>query len=600
MPNLPPVLVELRASIADFQAKMGVVRAELDKLDAKAATTGDKLATIGKGVTLGLATLVGGIGAAAVHFADQWDQAHARLQASLKAAGTSYGAHQSQIASLDKSMEHYGFTNAQVEDALSHAVVSTQDYGKAQDAVRLAVELAAARHIDLAQATDTVDKALTGNLRPLKQLGIDLPVVASNALKVKQAHDALAVAQDKLNKLLLAHPDAVNAASKAHAQYELALGRVQTAQQKLADLQSAHGQILDALSQRLSGQASAAADTFGGKLAAMRATGEDLLKSIGQKLIPVIQDLINITMTVINWFENHKAVAIALGAVIAGVLTIAVAAFAYKTAVDFATNVGNMAKGIAKVSQEAYAVVAKLLGFGTASTTAGAEIAATGAETEAAGAAMVTAGGEADAAAASFSTAATVAGGALSVLAAGAAAYMGTTALLNATKKSGPGHWVGSAADSVANWLGMGPAQAATGRYQADLTSADIPFLLKIVMGTIVSPGISASDARTQLHALGVGGFAEGGVVPGTGPQVAILHGGELVLSKATVDALGSGGMATIPALASAGAGGGGGGPVQLTVNLVVDGQVLARVLVDDLRQTLLRKQRGLTTLGFI
>src|ERR1039458_1225188 len=55
-----------------------------------------------------------------------------------------------------------------------------------------------------------------------------------------------------------------------------------------------------------------------------KAAVEDLVTEFGQKLLPVITTVISKVAEVVQWFEQHRTAAIALGAVIGGVLTVAI------------------------------------------------------------------------------------------------------------------------------------------------------------------------------------------------------------------------------------------------------------------------------------
>ena len=64
------------------------------------------------------------------------------------------------------------------------------------------------------------------------------------------------------------------------------------------------------------------------KLAAAKAEGQNLMATLGQKLLPVLTKIMDETMKVVHWLEKHKGAAQALGAVIGGVLVVAIAAYA--------------------------------------------------------------------------------------------------------------------------------------------------------------------------------------------------------------------------------------------------------------------------------
>ncbi len=317
----------LTASITDFKAKMADVDVSMRTMTASGGGAFSKMASVGKGALLGVGAVVAVVGAAAIDFGNKLEMSQVQLQAALKASGTSWASVSASVAQTGNAATKYGFTQAQIDSALTQGVISTQNYASAHRNLQIAIQLAAARHIDLASAMQAVDKAATGQLRPLKMLGIDLPVVASNALKVKQAHDALAASQLKALAILNQYPGALSTTSKHHAAYQTALDHVSQAQEHLSLVSNAHVQILDALSKRLSGQASAAANTFEGRIAAVKAQATNLVAQLGMKLIPVLVDVMNVVMKVVNWFEKHKTAAEALGIAVGTVLVAAIGAF---------------------------------------------------------------------------------------------------------------------------------------------------------------------------------------------------------------------------------------------------------------------------------
>jgi hypothetical protein len=75
-------------------------------------------------------------------------------------------------AYVDAQIEH-GFADDEVRASLGQLVGITHDATKAQDLNTIAQDLARAKGIDLATATDIVGKAALGNGKALKSLGID-------------------------------------------------------------------------------------------------------------------------------------------------------------------------------------------------------------------------------------------------------------------------------------------------------------------------------------------------------------------------------------------------------------------------------------------
>ena len=84
----------------------------------------DKLATYGKAALFGLGTSLIAVGGFSLKMADEFEVSHAKLEAALKANGTSFEELRKPIQVADKQMEKFGFTNADVEAALAQFTVS--------------------------------------------------------------------------------------------------------------------------------------------------------------------------------------------------------------------------------------------------------------------------------------------------------------------------------------------------------------------------------------------------------------------------------------------------------------------------------------------
>ena len=348
MSMLPPVFVELQANVSQFTAAMGEARTEMTSVETQGTSSFDKLAGFGKAALFGLGTAAVGVGVLGVEMADKFEQSHAKLETALKNAGSSFDQFSSQIDVAQKSMEAYGYTNAQTQEALANLTTATKDPKKALDDLSLAADLAKYKHIDLADAATAVARASEGNTRALKQLGIDLPVASTNAAQLAKAHDALSAATDKASAFLKVHSDAVDSSSKYHAAYETLLGKVSAAQQAVNDKSSAGTEIMKGLADAIGGQAAAQAETFSGKMQALKATSEDVAKNIGTALIPILEQLALAIKSVIDWFTQHKVIAEALGIVIGTVLVAAIGAYMVKlgqAAVESVINFGKMIAG---------------------------------------------------------------------------------------------------------------------------------------------------------------------------------------------------------------------------------------------------------------
>lgn len=150
-----------------------------------ATTLQGKLGAIGKGVALGA-----GIGAfnllsgAVTGVIDRLDEAHQAFLQDQAGQEQLAGALERNIPNWDgnrQGAEAYaaaqgalGFADDEVRASLGQLVGITHDLTEAQNLNSLAQDLARAKNLDLAQATDIVTKAAQGNGKALKGLGVDV------------------------------------------------------------------------------------------------------------------------------------------------------------------------------------------------------------------------------------------------------------------------------------------------------------------------------------------------------------------------------------------------------------------------------------------
>jgi hypothetical protein len=321
MGTLPPVFVELRANIGEFTAKMGEAKTEIATLEKESASSFAKFKAVGKIAFEAVGVAAVAVGVMAVEMADKFEASHAKLETALKNAGSSYEEYKGQIEATSKSQEKYGYNSAQTEAALATLTTSLQDPKKALDDLSIATDLAKFKGVDLQEASIAVAKAQEGNMKPLKALGIDLPIVASSAAKLATANDKLTAAQEAL-QAVQADP------SSSHAKLVQAQNKVADAQKKVNDLSSAGTDIIKSLSDRVGGQASAASETLGGKIESLKAGMEDLLIKIGLHLTPILLKMIDGLQQAGSWMSKHKDVVLLVAAAIAGPLVAAMIAWA--------------------------------------------------------------------------------------------------------------------------------------------------------------------------------------------------------------------------------------------------------------------------------
>lgn len=324
---LPPILVELKANSREFVAGMKEAQHEVQKLGTESAGHMQKFAAVGKAALFGVAAVAGTVAVGSLEMADKFEKSHAKLVAAVKASGNSMDVWGSQIANANKHMERLGFTNAQSEDTLAKLTIALGDPNKALQVMSTAADLARAKNIDLADAGVMVARAMEGNARALKQMGIDLPINAKSAENLK-------VAQNNLRFATEAYQTQVERLHEKHKVTQADLDTLKTAhdrlkfaQDQVSEAQKGGTLILDALNQRLGGQSQQYTETFAGKVTVLKTQIEDLGVKIGLALIPVLEKAASVTASVVNWFEKHTTVAKILGVAVGTVLVAAISAY---------------------------------------------------------------------------------------------------------------------------------------------------------------------------------------------------------------------------------------------------------------------------------
>lgn len=210
--------------LGPFGDALGAIDEAMGKIAEHGKTVGDVMLGVG-GAMVGV-----GLGLQALGSKDQ--AAHQQLQAAVEATGASYDDYAGKVEQAIKTQEHYGTTANVTQDALRALTQATHDPQKALDLLGTAANVAAAKHEDLNTAATQVGKVYNGNTKLLKEYGVTIDKTTGKTQDGK------------------------------------------TATQALADVTA--------------GQASAAADTFMGKLNGIKAHVEDAAASFGEKYGPAI------------------------------------------------------------------------------------------------------------------------------------------------------------------------------------------------------------------------------------------------------------------------------------------------------------------------
>jgi phage-related protein len=295
----------------------------MDKFEGLNLSTGKIKENVGKSFLAvgGAATVAGTM---ITTMSDKDKIAMRQLQNSVKNAGGNWDEYREKTEEVVKHQEHFGHDAVDTQKALTGLVTKTKDVKGSYENMQVVADLAAQKNISLSAAGAIVGKVMTGNTRTLKQFGISqddvnkaLDTGATKAKMVAQQTALDAVANDKAKIAILKTRDAhiqelisttKNKDEQGKLRDELAKDREARSKlsdnmaqnkSKAADLKKeikdlttgthAGDAATKLLADKLKGQASAAADTFTGKMKAAKARIEDFVGEVGQKVGPALQ-----------------------------------------------------------------------------------------------------------------------------------------------------------------------------------------------------------------------------------------------------------------------------------------------------------------------
>ena len=251
-----------------------------------------------------LAALAGAVGFATKQAADE-QVGIVRLNTALKDNVKGFKGSTVEIEKRIAAQEKLGFSDDAQRDSLAALVVKTKNVAKAQQLQAIAMDLARARGIDLATATDTLIKIQNGQYRALKGLGIAIVPVTTNYDKLVKANKHATDEQKKQAKAL------DDAATKAKA--------------------------LAAIQKATTGQAKAYGDTQAGIGDAIRITFMDVVEDLGGIFLPmvktaslVLRDTIvpairDVVTNVSGWVKANQPLIASIGEFVHGALRVAIA-----------------------------------------------------------------------------------------------------------------------------------------------------------------------------------------------------------------------------------------------------------------------------------
>jgi hypothetical protein len=288
--------------LAPFQGAIDGISNSLDAV----AEHGKSTATTLIGVGAGLA----GIGGALSLVGSKDQQAHQQLQAAVEATGKSYDDYAAKVEAAIKHQENFGHTADETQNALRVLTQATHDPAEALKLLNQTADLAAAKHMDLSSAATQVGRVFNGNTKVLKEYGVEAQKATGTSTQLatasKQAESADAAHATAVQKLAdvqreyagkasltvaeqIRLRDATNKVADTADTATRAHQRLSVMQQTMTTTTQAGAANLQKLADVTKNQASAQADSFGGKLKSLKAHVEDAVAAFGQKWGPAIQ-----------------------------------------------------------------------------------------------------------------------------------------------------------------------------------------------------------------------------------------------------------------------------------------------------------------------
>jgi phage-related protein len=250
---------------------------ELDRAAGKTRSLGKVAGVAGLAIAGGLA-----IGLEkSVKAAMEGQTATARLDSAFKQSGESADKYASQIDKAESSGRALGFTNLDVRDSLGSLEIATKSHTQAIKDLSVAEDIARFKHVDLATASKSLTMAMSGSQRAIKQLGLSIPPVTTHYDALKRSGEDLTTKTGMLDV--------------AHA--------------KLQDKMATSKAVIDAVTQKMHGQAAAFADTAAGGMAKFHAQSEAIQENLGQALLPAVQAVTEKIAAFTGFLSQHTTTA---------------------------------------------------------------------------------------------------------------------------------------------------------------------------------------------------------------------------------------------------------------------------------------------------
>jgi hypothetical protein len=237
MAGIPKVKITFDADFDDLKKGIKGGQGEIESFSDKVTDFGKKAGLAFAAAAGAAAIYAGKLAIDGVKAAIEDEAAQVRLANSLKNAT---GATNDQIKAIEENVLKMslasGVSDEKLRPALSRLALSTNDAKKAQDLLTLALDISQATGKDLEGVANALGKAYDGNNTALGKLGVGLSAAELKAMSFTET-------QGKLSELF-------------------------------------------------GGASAANAKTFAGRMEILKVTFDEAKESVGAKLLPIIQDLV--------------------------------------------------------------------------------------------------------------------------------------------------------------------------------------------------------------------------------------------------------------------------------------------------------------------
>ena len=288
-----------------------------EKLDNAIEATGK--AFVGLASAAGAAAFA--IGVTSVNAAIEAQKEDALLEKSINnLTGATAEQTKAVMDYLDAAENAAGINSDQLKPSFERILRSVKDITKATEIQKVAQDVAAGTGKSLVEVSDSLARAYDGNLKGLKDLGIELQTTVRTTRKVKLSKDDLAKAelsseaatlgvqkaQERLNKVLQnSKSDALDVAQAQNSleRAQLRAGDASDVFEKkqknvgksiteTKDVARPFADILADLSKQYEGSAAAAAETYAGRMEILRTAIGKVQEEIGFALLPIMEKLL--------------------------------------------------------------------------------------------------------------------------------------------------------------------------------------------------------------------------------------------------------------------------------------------------------------------